>query len=231
MRLITFFSLVALSIASPSARGALVVSGQTEIIATAIQDITLFANTAVNPGAEFTRNVIGEGSLILNRDAQIGTTINIPSLTGVFTGSDAAFGEFRFGTLTAAGEAAFSGSITNVVQDPNDPGFATGDPSSFLSGDYQVSGDFFEFELLATGAFFTTGAVTFDSQFDGLPPSAGTIIDGGDAPVDILFNGVVVGFSSNRRIAAVPEPSSAALLGSVAVSMLVRSRRRRIEKA
>lgn len=186
------------------------------IIGNAIQDITLFAGTPFNEsGSDFTiQDVAGAGFPRFDRDAQVGDTIIIPSLTGVFTDSNAALGNFRFGTLSTAGEAAFSGSITNVVQDESDPGFASGDPSSFASGDYQVSGDFFEFELLDSGTLFTTGAVTFNSQFDGLPPSVGTVINGGDAPVDILFNGNVIGFSSNRRIfvTAVPEPSTTALL-------------------
>lgn len=228
MRIILASVLLFALLSAAPARAALVMSGQTQFYSQAFQDITLLPGTPFNPGTDdfFIPNVVGSGFLTLNRDAQTGTTINIPSLTGVYTGSNAAFGSFRFGTLR---DAEFSGSITNVVQDENDPGFASGDPSSFQSGDYQVSGDFFEFELLGSGAFFTTGAVTFNSVFDGLPPSAGTIIDGGNDAVDIFLGDTRVGYSTNRRIivTAVPEPSALALAGLASVFGLGGRRRSR----
>ncbi|MEM9589702.1 MAG: hypothetical protein AAGA03_20635, partial [Planctomycetota bacterium] len=98
--------------------------GETLIPGVAIQDITLLAGTPFNTtGVDLTiPGVSGDGSLVLNRDGQSGTTIGIPSLTGVFTGSNAALGNYRFGTLTTAGQAEFSGNLTNVIQDPSDPG-------------------------------------------------------------------------------------------------------------
>lgn len=210
---------IALLVALVSANGAQaapVTSGITEIPSIAIQDITLFAATNPNLQEDLTiTDVTGFGTLRLNRDVQSGSTIEIPSLTGVYIGSHPALGNYRFGTLTADGEAAFSGNITNVVQDADDPGYASGSPSSFRSGEYQVSGAFFEFELLDTPAFFTTGAVTFNSEFDGLPPAVGTVIDGGNLPIAIFSGDTIIGVSTNRRIVtAVPEPSAALALSA-----------------
>jgi hypothetical protein len=230
MKLFTHLVFLSIAIAAPSVRADMIAAGETVIISRAIQDITFTPGTDFNPtGEDFTiAGVFGDGLLRLNREAQDGTTISIPSLTGVYTGFHPLLGSYRFGTLSPAGEAAFSGTISNVTLDPSDPGFASGDPSSFASGDYQVSGDFFEFELLDTPIpiLFTTGPTVFNSQFDGLPPSVGTVIDAGIDPVEILLNGQVIGFSTNRRIiATVPEPSSLFLLGGLAFVPLLHRRR------
>lgn len=235
MRIIVGTLLLLLPVAAKTASGD-IVAGETVITSRAVQDITFFDGTPFNQtGQDITVfGVAGEGELRLERDAQSGTTINIPSLTGVFTGYNDLLGfSYEMGTLTPAGEAAFSGSIENVVLDEDDPGFASGDPSSFESGDYAVSGDFFEIRILdgpAAGAFFTTGAVNFTSQFDGLPPSAGTVINGGDEPVSIFFfdgtDTIEIGHSTNRRIYAVPEPSSVMVLGGLSCAALLLGRRR-----
>ena len=145
---------------------------------------------------------------------------------GLFYGSDPLLGSFVFGNIPPLTGADFSGVITNVVQDPNDPGFATGQPSSFQSGDFSFGGASFGFEFLTGPAagikLFTDPAVpfSFSSTFDGLPPSAGTVLNNSGTDVlNVLFNGQVVATSSDRRIvlSAVPEPSSLTLCGLAAV--------------
>jgi hypothetical protein len=101
-----------------------------------------------------------------------------------------------------------------------------GQPSSFQSGDFSFGGASFGFELL-TGPvaglkLFTDPAVpfSFTSTFDGLPPSAGTVLHNSGADVlNVLFNGQVVATSSDRQIvlSAVPEPSSLILCGLATV--------------
>ena len=67
---------------------------------------------------------------------------------GLFYGSDPLLGSFVFGNIPPLTGADFSGVITNVVQNPNDPGFPTGQPSSFQSGDFSFGGASFGFEFL-----------------------------------------------------------------------------------
>ena len=214
---------------APYAAADPIVAGTTFLPGTAIQDITLLPNTPFNPtGSPIVFNdLFGIGSITINRDTQVGSTIPILSLSGgLFYGSDPLLGSFVFGNIPPLTGADFSGVITNVVQDPNDPGFATGQPSSFQSGDFSFGGASFGFEFLTGPAagvkLFTDPAVpfSFSSTFDGLPPSAGTVLNNSGTDVlNVLFNGQVVATSSDRRIvlSAVPEPSSLTLCGLAAV--------------
>src|SRR5207302_4197014 len=155
------------------------------------------------------------------------STIPIASLSGgQFFGSNAMLGTYVFGNISPLTGADFSGVINNVVQNPSDPGFATGQSSSFQSGDFSFGGASFGFEFLTGPAaglkLFTDPAVpfSFSSTFDGLPPSAGTVLNNsGPDVLNVLFNGQVVATSSDRRIvlSSVPEPSSLALCGMAAV--------------
>ncbi|PAY15714.1 hypothetical protein CKO51_30380 [Rhodopirellula sp. SM50] len=222
---------------SLSASAELIGAGQVSFYATAIQDITLLAGSSINPGAEILiSDVTGTGNAGLNLEAQVGNTIAISSLFGwEFAGTDTSGvvnGDFRFGNIPPFSGTDYSGQFTNVVQDPGDPGFATGDPSSFLSGDYAVSGDAFAFEVLSgpiAGLVLTTDPTqgfTFTSSFDGLPPSVGTVLtSSGD--LNLLLGTEVVGSSSNRRIivTAIPEPSAIVCL--LCGTALVAGRRRR----
>jgi hypothetical protein len=230
-------------VATPGARAALIIAGTTDLPGTAIQDITLLPNTPFNPTSSpiLISGVSGVGTITLNRDAEVGTTINIPTLAGgVFFGSNPLLGSYVFGNIAPLTGADFSGTITNVVQNPNDPGFATGQPSSFQSGDFSFGGKSFGFEFLTGPAagitLFTDPTVpfSFSSHFDGLPPSAGTVLqNSGPDVLNVLFNGVPVAQSSNRRIVltAVPEPSSYVLLGLFGAAGIVgQSWRRRVLK-
>ena len=153
----------------------------------------------------------------------------VPRLAERFAGSLPGLGSYEFGAVGPYSPASYSGQITNVQQDANDPGFATGDPSSFVSGDFFLEGAGF-------GLVFTSGPLqgvvletdpsqsfAFQSVWDGLPPSPGNVwTNSGTDVLNVLFNGEVVGTSSNRRIVALPEPTGAQpyLLGLMGMAIL-----------
>lgn len=238
------FALAAAALGLPSAVSAApIVAGTTVIPTRAIQDVTLLPNTPFNPtdDAIVIDDLFGDGLLTLDRSGQVGTTIAIPSLSGVYFGSHPLLGDYVFGTVGVLTAADFSGTIADVVQNPNDPGFGAGDPSSFVSGTATFGGDSFGFAFLSGPAagvvLYTDAAVPFEftAAFDGLPPTPGTVLaNSGPEVLNVLFTDptgaqLVVGTSSDRRIvvtaAAVPEPASLALAG-VAVVGLVGVRRR-----
>jgi hypothetical protein len=222
------FILVA-AVGAPRAMAAPIIAGSTLLPGTAIQDITLLPNTPFNPTGSpiLINDLFGVGVITINRDTQVGTTIPISSLSGgQFFGSNALLGSYVFGNIPPLTGADFSGVITNVVQNPSDPGFATGQPSSFQSGDFSFGGASFGFEFLTGPAaglkLFTDPNVpfSFSSTFDGLPPSAGTVLNNsGPDVLNVLFNGQVVATSSDRRIvlSAIPEPPSLVLGGLAAI--------------
>lgn len=214
------------TVTTPLARAGPIIAGSTDLIGTAIQDITLLPNTPFNQSSSaiLIKGVSGYGTITLNRDAQTGSTINFLSLAGgMYFGSNASLGSYVFGNVAPLTGADFNGSITNVVQNSGDPGFATGQPSSFQSGDFSFGGNSFGFKFLSGPAagitLFTDPAVPFrfGAHFDGLPPSAGTVLmNTGPDVLNVLYGGSVVALSSNRTIVlgAVPEPASFVMLGS-----------------
>lgn len=233
-------ALVAVLATALPAAAAPIVAGSTTLPGRAIQDITLLPGTPFNPGPTpiVIDDLFGDGYLLLNRAAQVGTTIDVPTADGVFYGSLPGLGSYRFGRVGVLTTADFDVSITNVVQDPTDPGFAYGSPSSLQSGLYTLGGDSFGFEFLTgplAGVILYTSAATpfqFQTALDGLPPTDGTVLaNSGLDVVDVLFNGVKVGESSDRRIVldsafAIPEPASLALAAVGAAGLAVRLRRR-----
>jgi hypothetical protein len=229
-------TLLLLMILAPrQAQAAPIIAGSTLLPGTAIQDLTLLPGTPFNPTNSpiLISGLSGIGSITINRDAEDPTThtITIPTLAGgQFFGSNPNLPPgttYVFGNIPPLNGADFSGSITNVVQNPLNPGYAAGLPSSFKSGDFSFGGASFGFEFL-TGALagvklFTDPAVpfSFSATFDGLPPSAGTVLmnSGTDALNVFYFDpqtgmNIVVAQTSNRRIvlSGVPEPSSCILL-------------------
>lgn len=219
-----------------TARAEPIQAGSTDLYGTATMDLTLLAGTPFNPGttAVVLAGVSGTGTITLHRDAQSGSTILIPTLSGgLFYGSAPGLGNYVFGKLPPLADADFHGSITNVVQNPSDPGFATGQASSLQSGQFSFTGTSFGFEFLSGPAagvtLFTDPAAPFSfaAGFDGLPPSSGTVLrNSGPDVLNVLFNGQVVAQSSNRTItlASVPEPSAVALGGLTGLLALAASR-------
>ena len=230
------FAFFLLAVLAPSsAQAASIIAGPTLLYGTAIQDLTLLPGTPFNPTNSpiLIAGLSGVGSITLNRDAEDGNTntIAIPSLAGgLFFGQNSNLPPgttYVFGNIPPLTGADFSGSITNVVQNPLDPGFATGQPSSFQSGNFSFGGNSFGFQFLtgplAGVKLFTDPSVpfSFSSTFDGLPPSPGTVLmnSGTDALNVLYFDpqtgmNIVVAQTSNRMIvlSSVPEPSSVVLL-------------------
>ncbi len=235
---------------TPSSNAAPIVAGSTYLPGTAIQDLTLAPNTPFNPTgtAIHINGLSGVGSITINRAAEDPTTstIAINSLAGgLYYGQNSALPPgttYVFGNIPPLTGADFQGSITNVVQNPLDPGFATGQPSSFQSGDFSFGGNSFGFEFL-TGPlmgikFFTDSSMpfSFSATFDGLPPSDGTVLrNSGTDSLNVLWfdpalgTNIVVGQTSNRIIvlSSVPEPSSIILLVAGAIGLFSLDRRSR----
>lgn len=200
---------------APDMRAAGIVAGTTEIPIRAFQDVTLFPGTPFNPTSEniVIERLFGDDIFGLNRQAQVGSTIEASFFGGVFAGSLPQLGDYIFGAVGGLDVSIYATEITNIVQDPADPGFASGDPSSFRSGIYTLKGPQFAFEFLtgpAAGAVLYTAPADFgfESNFDGLPPSPGTLFTStGPDVLDVLFNGAIVGTSSNRVLMTLPEPT------------------------
>ena len=214
------------AVAARPAESAFIVAGPTTMNGTATMDLTLLPSTPFNPTTSpiLLSGVSGYGPLTINRETQVGSTILISSISGgAYFGSNPNLGTYVFGNIPPLAGSSFTGSITNVVQNAADPGFATGQASSLQSGDFTLGGASFGFQFLSGPAagviLFTDPAVpfSFTAHFDGLPPSQGTILQGaGTNVLNIFSGGVLVAQSSNRTITlttVVPEPGSLALSG------------------
>jgi hypothetical protein len=236
-RIALTFALAVLVVAARPARGQ-IVAGDTDLTGTARMDLTLLPNTPFNPTSSpiTLDGVSGFGTITLHRSAEVGNTINATLDGGMYYGSNPALGSYVFGNVAPLTGADFSASIANVLQNPADPGFATGQPSSFQSGDFSLGGASFDFLFLAGPAagaeLFTDPSVpfSFSSHFDGLPPSAGTVLtNSGPDVLNVILPGFgVVAQTFDRTITLVPEPSSLALcgLGTLALAGYLRRSRR-----
>jgi hypothetical protein len=199
-----------------------IAGGTTSWLAKAIQDVTLFANTSVNPSPDpiFIDDLFGIATAGINRETQVGDTIEVSSVVGWdFVGSLPGIGSFRFGIVGPFSETEYSGAITGVAQDSSSPGFASGDPASFQAGTAALSGPAFAFEFLSgplAGVVLTTDPsqqFAFEASLDGLPPSVGTTFFAtGDQVLNVFFGNELVGTSSDRRVVVIPEPTSVVMV-------------------
>jgi PEP-CTERM motif len=220
VRRMILLTVVALLMVAPRAQATPIVAGQTILTFFPIQDIELLPNTFLNPGSSsiLLDHVTAFGQAPFDRQAQTGSTIHLTNGRFDGTGFNPALGTFELFSLH------LSITITNVVQNPNDPGFASGNPSSFASGDVVFNVADFGARL-ANGLLLTVkDPFLFDATFDGLPPSPGTLYLSNpfDKRLDIYATDpgtgqeVVVAQSFHRYLveaASVPEPSSLLLLG------------------
>ena len=140
---------------------------------------------------------------------------------------------FFTGTVFVVG--LLVGSFLNVVQDPNDPGFATGDPSSLASALQQSTGRFAQ--VLADGTTLYTASLDLGGDISGLPYPVGTqLFYGNDAEIRLQLGAVpdpvgdpVVGlFLSGGFVDVIPEPSGfgLAIVGVAAFAGFRRRQRR-----
>jgi hypothetical protein len=218
-------ALVALAaVAARPAWADLIVAGDTDLTGTAIMDLKLLPGTPFNMGTTpiTLLGVSGYGTIVLHRDAEVGNTITATLDGGMYSGSYPGLGSYVFGNVPPLTGSDFTTSITNVTQNMSDPGFATGQPSSFQSGDFSLGGNSFAFTFIGGPTLYTDPSVpfSFSATFDGLPPSQGTVLmNSGPDVLNVLIDTpggpLVVAQSFDRRIVltTVPEPGSLALCG------------------
>lgn len=220
-------------VAFTNGKAAPIVAGDTTFFGEAIQDVTIYGGTVFNPGAQFTLyGLSGDGYFTIDRQAESGNSIAFSGVSAFYAGSYPGLGSYTFGSGGTVGLGSFSGTIDNVTQNPNDPGYASGEASSFASGDYTANIASFYFQL-ANGTILETGSCTLTATLDGLPPRSPTVLQ--QSPIDdnpIYLgdpaNGILVGFTTNATInlEGVPEPSSLVLLAAGIVGMGIRHRKR-----
>lgn len=212
-----------------------VVAGTTSLPMFPIQDVILPAMSAFNPSDTdlLADDVSVFGDSVFDRMEQTGTTIEF--VNGSFTGSGVhpLLGNYRLLTGPDNGLTGMTGTATNVVQDPNHPGYATGDPASVVSGDFVFTVPEYNVELLDLSVVLEVrDSFFFEATFDGLPPSPGTLYVAnpyeGDAsllPAYLAGTNDIVGYSTQRRLIAAPEPAAALLLAAGGLGLLTRRRR------
>jgi hypothetical protein len=207
-----------------------IIGGQDTVPSIAIQSVDLFPGTPFNPGSTtLTVKLTATGSFVLDRATQSGTTINFTIPTASFLGTlpppepPLPF-DLEAGTPDLN---PISGAITNVVQNPADPGFATGAESSFVSGAFTAN-TYFKLVIPAIPNVFPGAtlysdpnqAAVFTANLTALPPSSGTDFNS-PARVNLYLEtgpspnpsqDPVIGQSYNRDVIVTPEPATFGLL-------------------
>ncbi|MCP5517494.1 MAG: hypothetical protein H7A45_09595 [Verrucomicrobiales bacterium] len=121
----------------PDAEAATIVAGD-DLLYSTTGKVTITINNAFIPGGlyEVIDLVQINPPAIVHRDAQVGTTIDTEIVSLELAGTSSTLGPLtvRVGAGLGVVEGPTLGQVTDVVQNPADPGFPTGDPSSFQSG-------------------------------------------------------------------------------------------------
>ena len=204
--------LVVLATSNSVSTDAAPILGQVDRLpAVSIQDITLLGGTPINPGPELSFPVEADGFIVWDIADENEAAAEIP-----FVVSESEFlgvnplGRF----ILRSGDLA--GTMTNIVKSDN-----SGDRSSFVSADFELSG-FFTRDIVdgpAAGiTLFTMDETLFTGTVTGLPFPVGTTLispDPIDAFVSINGEAIKVVVSSNRTVTIVPEPNTLVGLGLI----------------
>jgi hypothetical protein len=216
------------------AHAAPIVAGTDLVPSVAVQTIDLLPGTPFNPGTEVLTVILtASGGFTLDRQAQTGTTIDFTIPQAIFSGVlPGPLPPLAFDLVAGVpGLNPTTGQITDVVQNPADPGFPTGNPSSFVSGDFRA--DTFFALLLPIGTLYSdpNQAAVFTGALAGLPLPEGTVLSSPDR-LNIYFQmgpgfdptrDPIVAVSYDRTVSAVPEPSAIVLLlGGAGILVTVR---------
>jgi hypothetical protein len=206
----------------------------------------LFPGTPFNPGTEAVDLVVeSDGIFRQVWQDQVGDTIQdeLTSVrqSGALPGDPPIPFEILAGTLETPELGPFVGSLTSIVQDTGDPGFATGAPSSLSSAFRRVAGPFaqvlidgtflytvddYAFETTVTQLPFPVGAEfvgTADSNLEIRVRLGPTIDPANDPVVAMALAGGIV-----RITGIVPEPTTSLLLAMGTCFFMFRVRPRRV---
>ncbi len=191
----------------------------------------LFPGTPLNPGTEpIDVPVESLGVFTQVWQPQVGFTI-VDELTsirqaGVLPGDPPIPFEIFAGIEETPELGPFIGSITGIVQDPTDPGFAMGNPSSLVSGSRQVGGPFAQ-QLIDGTFLYTVESYFFEGQITALPFPVGQEFIGRDdvevrvrlgSEIDPLADPVVGLVLAGGVVRIIPEPAS--YLGLVTAAVI-----------
>jgi hypothetical protein len=234
MRIIAL-ELFALSLVATVADAAPIVASSATQSYINIQQIRLFPGTPFNPGTEPVEfELFASGTLTAAWDAQVGNTMqhSVPfvDFVGVFPGN------IPFHIFAGTPDLpATTGQFSNVVQNPADPGFATGDPSSFVSANY-TSTAYFK-QVLPDGTTVYSDQInppTFTGTLSALPYPLGQQFTS-TGPLNLYVqlgptidqaNDLLIGQSLHSVVEVVPEPTALSLL-CAGTLYLVGARRRK----
>ncbi|MDC0937246.1 hypothetical protein OAS39_13255 [Pirellulales bacterium] len=203
----------------------------------------LFPGTPFNPGSENVDILVeSTGVIKVVWQEQVGDEINFEIVSIVADGELPGEPPIPFqllgGVEVTPQLGPFVGTYSQIVQDPNDPGFATGDPSSLVSAELFVAGPYAQ--VLADGTFLYGAApYEFEASITGLPYPIGTEFFGTSAsevPIRLQLGGapdpnvdpvIALALSDGyvRIDRVIPEPSGLLLVVSVfAASAAIRIR-------
>lgn len=214
-------------------QAALVIGGTNELPVIADQRVIIPVGSPLHPGGENDIDlgvVSARGAWTFERQQQVGDTIEFVDGSFFGRGELEGFGEFSLVGGQPFGFDPIMATLSNVVQDPDDPGYASGDPSSIISGDLFINVPDYGIRFDDGPNLEVRDPFAFTSEFDGLPPSPGTLYvsDPFDQELEAYLEGTddVAAISTNRILTAVPEPSSGGLFGLLAMVGIVRCRGR-----